>query len=124
LAGTTSTTKDIQELKLYDKAGKINRHCPLLDSIRVHLATQTREDHRVLGKDLLATFSAPPYGWDPNAVRVGVAALVRAAAVRVVLGGKTYTNPSDRELVDCLRVSKQFDKANWSWRTRISTRRS
>jgi hypothetical protein len=111
LAGTTGTTKDIQELKLYDKAGKINRHCPLLDSIRVQLATQQRDSRRVLGKDLLETFAAPPYGWDPNAVRVGVAALVRAAAVRVIIGGKTYTNPNDRELVDCLRVSRQFDKA-------------
>jgi len=111
LAGATSTTKDIQELKLYDKAGKINRHCPLLDSIRVHLATQQRDGRRVLGKDLLEMFAAPPYGWDPNTVRVGVAALVRSAAVRVVIGGKTYTNPNDRELVDCLRVSRQFDKA-------------
>ena len=52
-----------------------------------------------------------PYGWDPNAVRVGVAALVRAAAVRMIIGGKTYTNPNDRELVDCIRVSRQFDRA-------------
>ncbi len=98
---------------MYDKAGKINRHCPLLDSIRVHLATQQRDGRRVVGKDLLETFAAPPYGWDPNAVRVGVAALVRAGAVRVVIGGKTYTNPSDRELVDCIRVSRQFDRAEF-----------
>ena len=111
LAGTTGTTKDIQELKLYDKAGKINSHCPLLDSVRVYLAGQQRDSRRVLGKDLLEVFSAPPYGWDPNAVRVGVAALVRAAAIRVIIGGKTYTNPNDRELVDCIRVSKQFDRA-------------
>jgi len=111
LAGTTGTTKDLQELKLYDKAGKINCHCPLLDSIRVYMAGQQRDSRRVLGKDLLEAFSAPPYGWDPNAVRVGVAALVRAAAVRMIIGGKTYTNPNDRELVDCIRVSRQFDRA-------------
>jgi hypothetical protein len=29
----------------------------------------------------------------------------------VIIDGKTYTNPNDRELVDCLRVSRQFDKA-------------
>ena len=61
--------------------------------------------------DEAAEWRSTPYGWDPNAVRVGVAALVRAAAVRLIIGGKTYTNPNDRELVDCIRVSRQFDRA-------------
>ncbi len=110
LAGTTSTTKDMQALNLWDKAGKINRNCPLLDSLRVHLSTQQRDGRRVMGKDLLDTFAAPPYGWDANALRVGVAALVRAGAARVVIGNQVYTNPSDRDLVDSLRVSRKFDK--------------
>jgi hypothetical protein len=74
------------------------------------LATHQKEGRRVTGKDLLETFVGPPYGWDPNAVRVGVAALVRAAAVKVVIGKKEYTNPSDRELGDNLRVSTKFNK--------------
>lgn len=110
LAGNVTTGKDLTALKLYDKAGKINKHCALLDSIRMHLATQQRDGRRVLGKDLVEAFAGPPHGWDPNAVRVGVAALVRAAVVKVLVGKKPYTNPSDPDLVDAIRVSRNFDK--------------
>ena len=112
LAGETNTTKDVAALKLYDKAGKIDLHCPLVDSIRIYLATeQTKRQKKVCGQDLLEALCGIGYGWDPNAVRVGVAALVRAGAVKVVVGQKEYSNPSDRDLIDALRVARKFDKA-------------
>lgn len=101
--------KEIQALRLYDKAGKIDPHSPLLDAIKVQLATVQSKDH-VLGKALLEYFAAPPHGWDENAVRVGVAALVRAGAVSLKISKKPYTNPADPELVDAIRVSRNFDK--------------
>jgi len=110
LAGAAKPSKDVLDLKLYDQSGKIDPNCPLLDAIRIHLATAQSSGRRVLGKELLDTFSAPPYGWDPNAVRVGVAALVRTGAVKIVINKKTYTNPADRDLVDALRVSRNFDR--------------
>ncbi|MFZ1464989.1 MAG: hypothetical protein WAV60_13140, partial [Anaerolineae bacterium] len=39
-----------------------------------------------------------------------VAALVRSAAVKVLINKKPYTNPADRELADALRVSHNFDR--------------
>ena len=112
LAGETDTTKDVAALKLYDRAGKIDLHCPLVDSIRIYLATeQTRRQKKVCGQDLLDALCGIGYGWDPNAVRVGVAALVRAGAVKVVVGQKEYSNSSDRDLIDALRVGRKFDKA-------------
>lgn len=110
LAGTGNPGKDVLSLKLYDKAGKIDVNCPLLDAIRMHLSTEQNGGRRVLGKDLLGYFSAPPYGWDPNAVRIGVAAFVRSAAVKILINKKAFTNPTDRELVDALRVSRNFDR--------------
>ena len=112
LAGETNTTKDVASLKLYDKAGKIDLHCPLVDSVRMFLATeQAKKQKKVYGKDLLEQLCGIGYGWDPNAVRVGVAALVRAGAVKIVVGQKEYSNPSDRDLIDALRVARKFDKA-------------
>jgi len=111
LEGSSSPSKDVTQLKLYDKAGKIDPNCPLLDAIRIYLATEQNKGRRVLGKDINATFNATPYGWDTNAVRVGVAALVRNGAVKILVNKKTFTNPADRELIDALRVSKNFDKA-------------
>ncbi len=112
LAGETDTTKDVTALKLYDKAGKIDMHCPLVDSIRIYLATeQTRRQKKVCGQDLFDALCGIGYGWDPNAVRVGVAALVRAGAVKVVVGQKEYSNPADRDLIDALSVVRKFEKA-------------
>ena len=112
LAGETNTTKDVAQLKLYDRAGKIDLHCPLVDAIRIYLATeQAKRQKKICGADVLQHLCGIGYGWDPNAVRVGVAALVRAGALKVILGQKEYSNPSDRDLIDALRVANKFNKA-------------
>ena len=110
LKGSKELTTDVRELKLHDKAGQLDAHCPLLDEIRVYLSRRQDRKERTLGKDLIGDFENPPYGWDPAALRVGVAAMVRAAAIRIVIGKKPYTNPEDGELQHALRVSRDFDK--------------
>jgi hypothetical protein len=109
LAGSTLPT-DVKQLKLYDSAGKIDPRSPLLDAIRIYMSTLQSGGKRVLGNELLENFERPPYGWDPNAVRVGIAALVRAGTVKVLINKKPYTNPADRELAESLRVSRSFAK--------------
>jgi hypothetical protein len=112
LSGETNVTKDVAALKLFDRTGKIDLHCPLVDAIRIYLATeQAKRQKKVCGQDVLDALCGIGYGWDPNAVRVGVAALVRAGAVKVVVGQKEYSNPADRDLIDALRVARKFDKA-------------
>ncbi|NPV28413.1 MAG: BREX system P-loop protein BrxC [Firmicutes bacterium] len=110
LSGTKTPGQDIRNLKLYDQSGQLDLHCPLVDAIRLYLAKRQSTKQRTLGKDLISEFVQPPYGWDGNAVRIGVAALVRAGAVRILSNKKPYTNPADPELQDLLRVSRNFDK--------------
>lgn len=103
--------QDARDLKLFDKAGQLDPNNPLLDAIRVFLAMRQAKKERTLGRDLLAEFTKPPYGWDPNAIRVGVAALIRTGALRVSIDKKVYANPDDGTLQDAIRVSRTFDKA-------------
>jgi hypothetical protein len=110
LGGVRSLSSDVAALNLYDKSGQIDLNAPLLDSIRVFLSTRQGRNERSLGKDLLAQFVPHPYGWDPGCVRVGVAALVRAGSVKILIGKKSYTNPADNELQNELRVSGNFNK--------------
>jgi hypothetical protein len=110
LRGAKDLPQDVRDLKLFDKAGQLDANNPLLDAIRVFLATRQARKDRTLGRDLLTEFSKPPYGWDPNAIRVGVAALVRAGALRISIEKKVYTNPDDGTLQDAIRVSRTFDK--------------
>jgi hypothetical protein len=109
LAGTM-LPNDVKQLKLYDSAGKIDPHSPLLDAIRIHMSTLQSQGKRILGHELLENFESPPYGWDPNSVRVGIAALVRAGTIKVLINKKPFTNPADRELAESLRVSRSFAK--------------
>lgn len=110
LAGNGQSTTDIKALRIYDSSGKVDLHCPLLDSVRLFLATEQKDGRRILGQGLLDRFTAPPYGWDPNAVRVGTAALVRAAVAKILINKKPYTNPEDKELVDSIRNSHAFNR--------------
>jgi polyhydroxyalkanoate synthesis regulator phasin len=59
---------------------------------------------------VLAQFVSPPYGWDPGCVRVGIAALVRAGSVKILIEKKPYSNPADSDLQIALRVSGNFNK--------------
>lgn len=110
LSGKKDLAPDVRELRLFDKGGQIDLQSPLIDAIRIYLSTRQGRNERSLGKDLLQEFEKPPYGWDPGAVRVGVAAMVRSGAVRVLINKKPFTNPLDGELQDALRVSRNFDR--------------
>ena len=109
LAGETNTTKDVAALKLFDKAGKIDLHCPLVDSIRIYLATeQARRQKKVCGQDVLAALCGIGYGWDPNAVRVNVAPLQKAGLLAAdVLAKKDL----DKAIAD--RAPWRADERRW-----------
>jgi hypothetical protein len=110
LAGEKNLASDVKALRLFDKSGALDPHSPLLDAIRIFLATRQAKKERTLGKALLDEFSAPPYGWDRNAVRVGVAACVRAGIIKVLIGKMPHTNPADPALQKALRDSREFEK--------------
>lgn len=111
LAGKTGVSADVKALALYDQTGTLNPQSPLIDAIRTYLAGEQTQGRRALGKEMLDYFEEPPFGWDPNAVRVGVAAMARAGSVKVVLNKKVYTNPDDQDLQDAMRVSSHFKKS-------------
>jgi hypothetical protein len=110
LKGAKDLTGDVRDLRIFDKAGQLDPHSPLLDSTRGYLAARQSRKERTLGRDLVEEFTKPPCGWDSGAIRVGLAALVRSGAVKVLLGKKPFTNPADNELQDALRVVRTFDR--------------
>lgn len=110
LKGEKNLATDVRALGLFDKGGALNPHSPLIDAVRIFLSSRQSKNQRTLGKDLLDEFSAPPYGWDRNAVRVGVAACVRAGSVKVLIGKMPHTNPADPALQKGLRDSREFER--------------
>lgn len=112
LKGEKNLAPDVKALKLFDRGGGLDPHSPVIDAVRIFLSSRQSKKERTLGKDLLDEFSAPPYGWDRNAVRVGVAACVRAGMVKVLIGKMPHTNPADPVLQKALRDSREFDKVD------------
>lgn len=110
LSGEKNLAPDVKALRLFDKSGALDPHSPLLDATRIYLASRQSKKERTLGKNLLDEFSAPPYGWDRNAVRVGVAACVRAGTIKILIGKMPHTNPADGTLQKALRDSREFEK--------------
>lgn len=111
LAGSKTLSQDVKSLKLYDKTGQLDVHIPLIDEIRIYLTNRQNKKQRTLGQEIIDHFETPPYGWDPNAVRIGIAASVRAGMIKIAVGKKIYTNPADTELSSTMRNSKAFSKA-------------
>ena len=110
LAGDKNLAPDVKNLRLFDKSGSLDPHSPLLDATRIFLASRQSKKERTLGKNLLEEFGAPPYGWDRNAVRVGIAACVRAGTIKILIGKMPHTNPADQTLQKALRDSREFEK--------------
>jgi hypothetical protein len=110
LRGEKNVAPEVRSLGLLDKAGQLDLQAPLVEATRLYLANRQSRNERTLGKNLLEEFEAPPYGWDRNAVRVGVAACVRAGLVKVQVGKLAYANPADPELQKKLRDSREFDR--------------
>jgi hypothetical protein len=111
LAGAKNLSQDVKSLKLYDKTGQLDAHIPLIDEIRIYLINRLNKKQRTLGQEILDHFERPLYGWDPNAVRIGIAAAVRAGMIKISVNKKIYTNPADMELSSTMRNSKAFSKA-------------
>ena len=103
LKGDHTLTADMKGIKIYDKAGGIDKQSPLLFEIRAFMDSKRSIKERVLGNDLVEKFSRPPYGWHQGAIRAGVAALVRSGDMKVLIEKKPFTNPADSSLQNALK---------------------
>lgn len=112
LGGSGPRNQDAKALSLYDPGtGTLNEHGALVDGVLTHLRAEHQKGKKVLGSDLLAKFRDPEFGWDPNAVRVAVAALAREGKVEVSVEKRPIRNPADPELLNALRIRARFEKA-------------
>jgi hypothetical protein len=110
LKGDHTLTADMKGIKIYDKAGGIDKQSSLLFEISAFMDAKRSIKERVLGNHLIEKFSRPPYGWHQGAIRAGVAALVRSGDMKVIIEKKPFTNPADPALQNALRNSRDFNK--------------
>ena len=107
LSGNTSNL-DLKALAVYKADGTLNESHPLLSALRGKLPLAGQAQQPASAADLRSQFERPPFGWDGNAVKVGLALLLRASACRLIDSGQVFADPSDSRVADLLSKEQSF----------------
>jgi hypothetical protein len=103
-----TTNRDLEALKVYKADGTLNDGNPLISLLRSRIP-QSGDDLGMLGADQLRQdLERPPFGWDGNWVKVGLALLLRASACRLVEKSISYTDPGNPEVLQMLTKDQRF----------------
>jgi hypothetical protein len=71
--------------------------------------SQASDDQGAIPADQLRSkFERPPFGWDGDCVKVGLALLLRASACRLIVNGRTITDPTSPEALQFLTKEQSF----------------
>ena len=107
LAGNANNA-DLQALGVFHADGSLNEASPLLSALRARLPLAEQDQPPIAAGDLRTEYEKPPYGWDGNVVKVGLALLLRASACRLIDNGQVIADPADLRVVDLLTREVQF----------------
>ncbi len=105
-----TANEDLQKLGVFTNDGQLNGSCTLLSTLRGKLP-QAENDQGIISADTLRSdLEKPPFGWDGNAVKVGLALLLRAAQCRLLVDGRPLTDPRSPEVEQYLIKDLSFKK--------------
>lgn len=107
LAGNSGNA-DLQALGVYRADGTLNESNALLSTLRGRLPLAEKDGGLLQASDLRDEMERPPYGWDGNAVKVGLALLLRASACRLAEAGKYITDPASPDALRLLTKEQSF----------------
>jgi len=107
LNGNTTNT-DLQNLGVYKNDGTLNESHALISTLRGSLPQASDDQGAITADQLRSKFERPPYGWDGNCIKVGLALLLRASACRLIVNGRTITDPSGPEALQYLTKEQSF----------------
>ncbi|MDI9547715.1 MAG: hypothetical protein QM346_08935, partial [Chloroflexota bacterium] len=103
-----TSNPDLQTLGVYRAGGELNQSHALLAALRTQLPSAEQNQEPVNAGELRRRFEAPPYGWDGNCVKAGLALLLRAAECRFIENGVLITDPGSDEAERILTNDARF----------------
>lgn len=105
-----TSNEDLQKLGVFTNDGQLNGSCTLLSTLRGKLPQAENDQGTISADTLRSELEKPPFGWDGNAVKVGLALLLRAAQCRLLVDGKPLTDPRSSEVEQSLIKDLAFKK--------------
>ncbi len=116
------TNMDIQLLNVLKGDGTVNESSPLLSTLRGLLPLESNGLAPRDAAELRQTFENPPYGWDGNAIKVGLALLLRAGLCKLIIEGKPVADPQDPNAFLSLSKDQRFKQLRvYAVRTDLDT---
>ena len=102
------TNTDLRNLGVYKADGTLNESHPLISSLRGSLPQVSDDQGAIPADQVRSKFERPPFGWDGNCIKVGLALLLRASACRLIVNGRTITDPNAPEALQFLTREQSF----------------
>jgi hypothetical protein len=93
--------------------GDINPEASLCQEIADEIDDRLRRGKGTSGKDLRDVFEAAPYGWNRNAVRLGIAMLFRNSAVVANYKEKVYASYTDSQAQSLFTGIRKFNSTTF-----------
>jgi hypothetical protein len=103
-----TTNDDLQKLGAYTNDGSLDMSNILLSTLKGKLPQEENDQGSILADMLRNELERPPFGWDGNAVKVGLALLLRASACRLIIDGKPLTDPHSAQVQLYLTKEPRF----------------
>ena len=107
LNGNT-TNSDLKNLGVYKNDGTLNDSHALISTLRGSLPQASDDQAAIPAEQLRSKFERPPFGWDGNCIKVGLALLLRASACRLIVNGRPITDPNSLEALQYLTKEQSF----------------
>jgi len=73
----------------------VNLNAPIVKEVAGYLAAEHAYGNKVTGRALESKFGGMGYGWDPEALRLVLATMLRAGAIEITYQGRRYRNHLD-----------------------------
>ena len=103
-----ASNPDLRTLGVYRADGELSQGHPLLAVLRSQLPLADQDQEPINAGELRRRFESPPFGWDGNCIKVGLALLLREAECRLVDDGRFITDPSSPEAERILTTDARF----------------
>ncbi|MBW7883550.1 MAG: BREX system P-loop protein BrxC [Caldilineaceae bacterium] len=107
LSHNTSNT-DLVALGVYRADGELNQGHPLLAVLRSKLPLAEQDQEPISAGELRRQLESPPFGWDGNCIKVGLALLLRESECRFIDNGSLITDPGSEEAARILTTESRF----------------
>ncbi len=103
-----TSNSDLVGLKVYKADGTLNEGNPLLSTLRSRIPLAGDDMGMVSAEQLQQDLEKPPFGWDGNCVKVGLALLLRASACHLIENGHVHTDPSNPTVLNLLTKAQLY----------------